>query len=295
MRLEEIPLVFTQGDEELIGILTNPADPTPTGVVIVVGGPQYRVGSHRQFTLLARHLAANGFATLRFDYAGMGDSSGAVRTFENVSDDIRAAVDVICNRVPAVKRVALWGLCDAASAALMYASTDKRVSSVALLNPWVRNEVTVAQAYLRHYYLSRLLSSGFWKKLLSGAFSPVQSLRSLLSMLTQAVGHKGPAGSGTTQPFQARMLSGLEAFSGRVLLVLSGRDLTAQEFADHVAASERWKAALARAGVMRHALPEADHTFSRETWRRAVEDLTIAWLRAEPTGSDQRPDALRRC
>ena len=51
-------LVFRCAGEELVGIL-HPA-PGATGVVIVVGGPQYRVGSHRQFLLLARRLAASG-------------------------------------------------------------------------------------------------------------------------------------------------------------------------------------------------------------------------------------------
>ena len=32
-----------------------------TGILIVVGGPQYRVGSHRQFVLLARALARVGY------------------------------------------------------------------------------------------------------------------------------------------------------------------------------------------------------------------------------------------
>ena len=39
-------------------------------MVIVVGGPQYRAGSHRQFTLLARHIAAAGYPVLRFDARG---------------------------------------------------------------------------------------------------------------------------------------------------------------------------------------------------------------------------------
>ena len=42
------------------------------GMLIVVGGPQYRAGSHRQFTLLARDVAATGVPTMRFDYRGMG-------------------------------------------------------------------------------------------------------------------------------------------------------------------------------------------------------------------------------
>jgi len=52
------------------------------GVLIVVGGPQYRVGSHRQFLLLSRRLAAEGHPVMRFDYRGMGDASGAMRGFE---------------------------------------------------------------------------------------------------------------------------------------------------------------------------------------------------------------------
>ena len=43
----------------------------PIAVLVVVGGPQYRVGSHRQFVSLARALARQGMTTVRFDYRGM--------------------------------------------------------------------------------------------------------------------------------------------------------------------------------------------------------------------------------
>mgnify|MGYP000113667174 FL=1 len=76
---------------ELTAELTE--QPGDCGVLIAVGGPQYRVGSHRQFLLLSRRLAAEGFPVFRFDYRGMGDSDGAMRSFENVSEDIAAAVD----------------------------------------------------------------------------------------------------------------------------------------------------------------------------------------------------------
>ena len=66
------------------------------GVVIVVGGPQYRVGSHRQFALLARALARAGIPTLRFDYRGIGDSEGDPRTFESIGSDLTCAVDALC-------------------------------------------------------------------------------------------------------------------------------------------------------------------------------------------------------
>ncbi|NND69017.1 MAG: hydrolase 1, exosortase A system-associated, partial [Halioglobus sp.] len=73
----------------------------------MVGGPQYRVGSHRQFTLLARHLAAQGFTSLRFDYSGMGDSEGVRARFDNVREDVEAALDALLAAAPGVRRVVL--------------------------------------------------------------------------------------------------------------------------------------------------------------------------------------------
>ena len=93
MQFDEQVLTFRCQDDWLYGILSQPAAPCKRGVLIVVGGPQYRVGSHRQFTLLTRYLARHGIAALRFDYRGMGDSEGEARDFEVIEDDIAAAID----------------------------------------------------------------------------------------------------------------------------------------------------------------------------------------------------------
>ncbi len=63
-----------------VGEPTAGSNATDVGVAIIVGGPQYRAGSHRQFILLARRLAHAGIPALRFDYRGMGDSPGAMRS-----------------------------------------------------------------------------------------------------------------------------------------------------------------------------------------------------------------------
>ena len=58
----EEPMVFHCEREQLVGMLHRGANPDARlGVLIVVGGPQYRVGSHRQFVLMARDLAAAGY------------------------------------------------------------------------------------------------------------------------------------------------------------------------------------------------------------------------------------------
>jgi exosortase A-associated hydrolase 1 len=275
----EVPLQFSCGKANLIGILHQPRQPAETGVLVITGGPQYRAGSHRQFVLLARHLAEAGVAVMRFDYRGMGDSGGEPPGFDAVDEDIRAALDCFQEQCPGVRRIALWGLCDAASAAMMYAMNDKRICGLAVLNPWARTEVGEARALLRHYYIRRVFSVDFWRKLVSGGFRPGAALKSLLANLSRAVD-----GSDNGRPqrdngsYIDRMREGLAGFDGPVLLVISGDDLTAAEFLDMVTASTAWKRLLKRRNVTRRDLPAADHTFSTAAWRAQVEKWTADWV-----------------
>lgn len=272
--LEERVLVFPCQGDTLVGILSLPAQPHPRGVLVIVGGPQYRAGSHRQFTLLARALADAGIPVLRFDYRGMGDSEGEPRNFEQVRDDIRAAVDRFMAEIPGLSEVVLWGLCDGATAAAMYAPLDARVAGLVLLNPWVRTEQGAARATIRHYYLSRLLDRGFWRKLLGGRFDWRGSAASLAGTARSAVAE------GAQGALPERMLDALSRFPGRTMIVLSGADLTAQEFAGLPQRSRSWAQLLAGPRVQRHDLAKADHTFSRREWHEQVTRWTRDWLRS---------------
>ncbi|NHZ92470.1 hydrolase 1, exosortase A system-associated [Massilia sp. CCM 8733] len=137
MFAEQRALQFTCQGNSLIGILDLPERPLARGVLVVTSGPQYRIGHHRHFTLLARVLAGRGIPVLRFDHRGMGDSEGEARTIDALGDDIHAATRAFFAQVPEMRELVLWGLGDAAMAALRYAQADQRVSGVVLLNPWV--------------------------------------------------------------------------------------------------------------------------------------------------------------
>jgi len=284
MTNSEQALVFDCGGDSLIGVLSGAALPAGRGVLIIVGGPQYRVGSHRQFTLLARHLAERGIPALRFDYRGMGDSDGEMRTFERVGADIRCAIDRFVASVPGLKDVVLWGLCDAASAALLYAHQDRRVSGVVLLNPWVRTEQGIARVHLRYYYLRRLFQPSLWQKLARGEFKFREAATALGRSVVEAMGLGVPSRAVDTLPadetLPARMEDALRRFQGRVLLILSGNDLTAQEFKNVVAGSSGWRQLLAADRITRHDLPEANHTFARRDWRDQVARWTEAWVKS---------------
>lgn len=282
MNQRDLAVRFACQDEDLFGILSLPEQPQRRGVLIVVGGPQYRVGSHRQFTLLARGLASEGFATLRFDYRGMGDSGGDIRTFEDVNADLRAAVDQFFALVPGMQEVVIWGLCDGASAALFYAHQDPRVSGLVLLNPWVRTADGLAKATLKHYYRARLFDPALWKKLASGRFDFRAAAGSLLAQVRTALG-RGPArqdgaGAPSQAPLPDRMRAGLARFKGEVLFIYSGADLTAKEFLDLTRGSSEWRKLLDAPRVTQHTLAEADHTFSRRAWRDQVTGWTADWM-----------------
>ena len=293
MNFTEETAQFDCDGESLIGILAKPESPSSTGVVLIVGGPQYRAGSHRQFVLLSRALAAAGFSVLRFDYRGMGDSSGAQRDFEGVSIDIATAIDTLQQRLTCVKQVALWGLCDAAAAALLYyhETQDPRVTGLCLLNPWVRSDASLARTQVKHYYIQRLQQREFWLKLVRGGVA-TQALQGLWHNLLTAFGGSGNSGSSSAGagakgsppfkaspgPFQQRMAMAWHPFPGHILLILSGDDYTAKEFQEFASTDPAWKNYAAHAHLTRHDVPGVDHTFSGATSRQLVEILTMNWI-----------------
>lgn len=280
MNFTEQALVFKCADEELLGIVTLPEAPKTIGVLIVVGGPQYRVGSHRQFLLLSRALACASFVSLRFDYRGMGDSVGEQRDFESINDDVSAAVDALLASCPSLKKVVLWGVCDAASASLAYwhSTRDERIGGVALLNPWIRSEATLARTQIRHYYGKRLLAPDFWRKLLTGGVNPWKIAGDFINSLRLAKTADKSSAYTSRLPFHQKMLEALKQYPGDTLLILSGNDYTAKEFIDCVTDDPDWFGILERPTLNRHDLPAADHTFSSALLRTEVEHVTISWL-----------------
>jgi exosortase A-associated hydrolase 1 len=247
------------------------------GVVVVVGGPQVRAGSHRQFVQLARALASAGHPVLRFDVRGMGDSSGAQRSFEHITPDIASTIDTMMKAEPRMHGVVLWGLCDGASAALLYLDDthDRRVLGLCLVNPWLRSAQTLARARVKNYYWQRLRQREFWLKLLQGRVKANAGL-GLLQQITQA---QARAGESADQPaFQQRMLRAWRAFNAPVLMVLSGNDLTAQEFLEHTRQVTGWQLHMSRPKLQLEHVPNADHTFSAPLPAALLLSKVVTWM-----------------
>jgi exosortase A-associated hydrolase 1 len=247
---------------QLLGILHHSTSPSEIGAVLLVGGPQYRVGAHRMYTDIARRLAGCGVPTLRFDFRGMGDSEGEFPGFQNLDADISAAVSALIERSPGVRRVALLGLCDGATAAAMYECDKDLVACKILLNPWVHTEAGEAKAYLSYYYPRRILQRAFWRSLVRGEIRIFTRLREFVDQFIRSFSGRGADGADADVDFRVRMLSSLQAFRGNVLLALSEHDMTAVEFREYTSSSQAWTRLLQRADVRSIELEGADHTLS---------------------------------
>ncbi len=280
MNWREEAIVFECAGETLVGVLALPEASARVGVLVVVGGPQYRAGSHRQFVVLSRHLAASGVPVMRFDYRGMGDSTGAARDFRAVDEDIEAAVSAFANQVPGLEQVVLWGLCDGASAACFHAPKNPRVAGLVLVNPWVRTEAGQAETYLKHYYSKRLTDLRFWKKLVRGNVDIMGSLRSLVATAAKAGGGRARQ-AGRALPVRDlpdRMAHDLDRSGVPFAVVLSGRDYVAREFEQVARERPAWRRLLNGTRAHTVGFTTADHTFSSGERRDALSRATWDWL-----------------
>lgn len=284
----EYPVVLRCGEDELMAVVHKSQAPRARGVVIVVaGGPQFRSGAHRQFVSLARRLSAEGYPVMRFDLRGMGDSSGEYLGYQHSRADLRSAVDQFISAEPSVREVVLFGECESASGILFYAYQDSRVAGTVLVNPWVRTEEGQAMAFLKHYYTDRILSRQFWLDVLHGRFRPARALKTLVETVRSTVrgrwtiGKAGPAAGDAdfdALPLPVKTAEGLRRYKGPVFVVMSGQDYIAREFDEVTKSSPAWTGLLQQPRLSRLDVEGADHTFSKEQWKKDVHDAMVAWL-----------------
>lgn len=248
MNAEQRALQFSCQGHSLVGIIDVPERPLQRGVLVISGGPQYRVGSHRHYTLLARLLAPRGIPVMRFDYRGMGDSEGEPRGYASIDDDIRAAIKEFFMQMPDMQEIVIWGLGDGATAAALYAHTDARVRGLVLLNPWAGGACGAAQSALLPQLLSRFGEIGFWKK----------------------VGSRHAVAVDADMPMPQRIIASLACFDGAALVVVGGADAIGREFADLMERNDT--------PCRRVTIAGANHTFASREWRDEVAELSANWI-----------------
>jgi hypothetical protein len=155
-------------DGSLTGILAEPdAARTVTGAPAFVMwnvGIHHRVGPYRIQVDIARELARRGFASLRFDVSGMGDSEirqDGRPDQERALDDVRSAMALLEKR-RAVKRFVPVGFCSSVDSVHALALADDRIAGACFIEGYAYR----TRGFWVHYPL-RLLDTMRWKRRVS--------------------------------------------------------------------------------------------------------------------------------
>ena len=126
----EEPIRVSSGSNELFGMLHTPDEgPIRAAILIANSRVEYRAGPHRFYVRAAHRWAERGFAVLRLDHPGNGDSPGDEDDPHMDSFPIEPLVDAVefLRAKSDAPNVVLAGLCMGARNALYGAARSPSV------------------------------------------------------------------------------------------------------------------------------------------------------------------------
>ncbi len=274
-------------DGRLVGIYCQRAagERRSQAVIFLNSGGVYHIGWARMFVDMARHLAANGVASLRMDLSGVGDSlspAGPDRAplFDRgLTHDVEAAVDWLFSR--GIRDVSLFGACSGAYQAFHAAIRDKRVTKIALVNQAC---FIYGPTYAMQMAAWRRTKAADVSMKLAGADAAAQSealgARALLFGLAKKLVKAGLVQATDATYAIRRRVPGLNlverwfgelsARGAETLLVYSENDPGLSELERHLGARSHTSAPLP--GVRTAVIADADHELTQRSARIALSD-----------------------
>lgn len=270
-------------NRSFVGILAQPDKASPVAdlaVLIVNAGIIHRVGPNRLHVRMARTLARNGYACLRYDLPGIGDSEmprAASMLAANVAAT-REAVDTLIKRSVA-RRFVIMGLCSGADHAFLLMSMDARLDGAIAIDPTVMFSTPLHRINMRLKPLRRALRPRALWRAATGRYS-----------FRQALPSETPAGALTGNPRafsreshpeqwgQTRsMLEDLIARDARVLVLTTGHNKDVCSYGRQMYDAFPDLPLLEQVLTLERR-PRAEHTFDAEIDRRFLENRVVEWL-----------------
>jgi exosortase A-associated hydrolase 1 len=223
-----------------------------TGLLIVSGGNEIRIGAHRGMAGLAAATSAKGHPVFRYDRRGVGDSEGENAGYSSSGPDIIAAVATFRQEAPKLRRIVAFGNCDAATALVLYRA-DAHIDALVLANPWIVPPIDdlPPAAAIKNRYVRRMRDPAAWAALLTGRVD--------MRALGRGLGRIAMPKRET--PLAESFAIALTAATIPVQILLASADNTALTFAD---AWQSESFAPARAWVQVTTFDSASHSFASD-------------------------------
>ncbi len=218
--------------------------PGTTGLLIVSGGNEIRVGAHRGMAQLAAAVATAGHPVFRYDRRGVGDSGGVNDGFLSAEDDLIAAATAFRSAQPQIETLVGFGNCDGATTLALFGRAAG-IDRVLLANPWVVEDADDGlppQAAIRARYAARLRDPATWWRLVSGGINIRKAINGLRKI----------AAPSTEAGLARRVISAIGDWGGDARVLLAEGDATAIAF--HAAAP----------AVAAEMVATASHSFARD-------------------------------
>ncbi|GLI08262.1 acetyltransferase [Paenibacillus tyrfis] len=263
------------GDRRMAGILHLPTRGTPPFPVVIYcpgkNGERYEV--HRLAVKLARRLADEGVAMLRFDYCGLGLSDGHyydMTTSSKVSNVLKAWDEV--RRRPELDsgRTAYLGFSDGARIALM-AAERSGVDRVVLWSPLFYEFGGAHPSGKRPRFTRHALNKEKLVMPWAGLWISMEFYRDLQELDKEAV---------------------LRAYEGRSLLVYGDDDPLIHEEFEKVR-TDSYAIYRGDAGHEVCAVQGAGHLFTSRLFEERIMDVTGQWLKRELRASETGEGGIR--
>lgn len=225
-----------------------------SGLLIVSGGNEIRIGAHRGMAMLAKDVASCGFPVFRFDRRGIGDSEGENDGFASSGPDLASAVAAFQREMPHLSRIVAFGNCDAATALVVHRG-DMPVDALVLANPWVVEPADdlPPPAAIKDRYARRLRDPAAWAALLTGKVNIAAVARGLGRIAVRSA----------PSDLAARFAAAMSDAPLPTHILLASADGTALAFAE-AWKGEAFAAARTRSDVTVETFESASHSLSGE-------------------------------
>ncbi|MFM0555971.1 alpha/beta fold hydrolase [Paraburkholderia sediminicola] len=280
------------GDGGVFSILCEPAmrrlAPEHTPVLLIANtAATHHVGDGRFGVELGRELAKLGFASLRIDARGLGDSGDVTHdvapgqtVLDAIGEDLSLAADWLIGR--GYRDVIVIGICSGAYTALQATKLNRSVRGLVMINPaaFVLPEgCTMLGAAERRLgspraYLRSMLRAGKWLEVIRGHARLGPPMRTLLRHAAAhmqdlvATWSSESLCSATDSHKVRKLFQRLDAHGVHVRLLFSPRDHSIGELHMHFGVHGRRLRKLARAQTL--IVPNMDHEVLSRTARADV-------------------------